>query len=223
ANAVAWAYVAGWVAAAVAGMAIALLVSRIVHGDVPDVRAALRGALWNLPGAIGIGIAAMLGFLLVGAPALALRAGYLRFGAGPLTTFLTAIDAAVLVAAALLAYVTYHLAQTALAIEDLGAGEALAKTIARVAAPGSLKRVAAASLAFLVTYAGIVFAWAWTYAGLWNWTHQAAPAVLASTLVAAALVPVLQVFVTMFYFDLRIRREAYDLEASLTAMEAAHV
>src|SRR5579883_1143943 len=54
--------IAGWLTGAVASMAIAIVVSRIVHADAPGMRGALRSAVRNVPGALAIGAAAVLAF-----------------------------------------------------------------------------------------------------------------------------------------------------------------
>lgn len=214
--------IAGFLTGAVASMAIAIAISRIARGEAARVRGALRAAVWNVPGTIGIGVAATLGFLVVAAPAMALRGG-LRFGVTPLSTVFATVDAAIVVSAAALTFFLSILAVNALAVENAGAKEAIAKTVARVLAPGSLKRVAGASLAAVAAYGGLIFAATAAFGALTKSTHQLAPAVAGCTLAIALALPVLDVFTTICYFDLRVRREAYDVDASWAAMEAAHV
>lgn len=111
-------------------------------------------------------------------------------------------------------------AMNAVVIEEIGPAAAIASGFGRVFGGKELPRALAFALAaFAVILGAQLVGSAVALAALF--VHSVLLEVVVSALLRAALAPFSIVLVAVYYFDVRIRREGYDLEAELERIAAA--
>ncbi len=205
----------------VATMATALMVSQLYAKAAPDWRGALLRGLAGIPRALGMGFLlvflAIIPLAVTAGPAIALaRAG----AAGLLIAIPFALACLAVIAAALLAQL---LALNAIAVEGAGATRALGRGLSAVFAGPQLARTAGMAVALILLSIGGSL----TVGFFAGFLQAALKSVLAAQVVEVVLLAVLSAFTdvgaAVYYFDMRIRRDGYDLEQSLDALEGAPV
>ena len=121
-----------------------------------------------------------------------------------------------------LVFIALAFAMNAVAIENAGPMAAIASGFARVFGGKELWRALVFALAaFAVIFGGSIVVSAVALLALF--AHAVAVEVVVSALLRAAIAPFSIVLVAVYYFDVRIRREGYDLEAEIERIAAAPV
>lgn len=121
-----------------------------------------------------------------------------------------------------LVFVALAFAMNAVVIENAGPMAAIASGFGRVFTGGELPRALLFSLAaFAVIFGGSLVISAVAMLALL--LHAVAVEVIVSALLRAAIAPFSIVLIAVYYFDVRIRREGYDLEAEIERIAAATV
>lgn len=118
-----------------------------------------------------------------------------------------------------LVFIALAFAMNAVAIESAGPMAAIASGFGRVFARKELGRALVFALAaFAVIFGGSMVVSAVALLALF--AHAVAVEVIVSALLRAAIAPFSIVLVAVYYFDVRIRREGYDLEAEIERIAA---
>ncbi len=121
-----------------------------------------------------------------------------------------------------LVFIALAFAMNAVAIENAGPMAAIASGFGRVFAGKEIGRALVFALAaFAVIFGGSIVVSAVALLALF--AHAVAVEVIVSALLRAAIAPFSIVLVAVYYFDVRIRREGYDLEAEIERIAAAPV
>ncbi len=121
-----------------------------------------------------------------------------------------------------LVFIALAFAMNAVAIENAGPMAAIASGFGRVFARKELGRALVFALAaFAVIFGGSMVVSAVALLALF--AHAVAVEVIVSALLRAAIAPFSIVLVAVYYFDVRIRREGYDLEAEIERIAATPV
>lgn len=121
-----------------------------------------------------------------------------------------------------LVFIALAFAMNAVAIENAGPMAAVASGFGRVFSRKELGRALVFAIAaFAVIFGGSIVVSAVAFLALF--AHAVAVEVVVSSLLRAAIAPFSIVLVAVYYFDVRIRREGYDLEAEIERIAAAPV
>jgi hypothetical protein len=208
--------------------AVAFGVARIYSGRPVEFRASFAGALahWGrLYGVLGmfflmaigayIALVVVLAFLAVAVVSLAARS--LAFGVAAGVIGVVVLLA--LIAAAILFAVAAAFAMYGVVIEGLGVFESIGVAFYRVFSRTEIGRAILLSIcAWLIAFTGqiliVILALAAQMAGL-IWLD-----VLLKTLSSALVYPFSIIIIVVYYFDVRIRREGYDLASKLANLTA---
>lgn len=201
-------------------MATTVTVGQIYQRSALDLRAALKSGVWNIPGALGSGITLSVVFL---APALILCSSIsvlLRLP-GPAVMGFSVLLLPISAIAVAMSDLTVTMAMATLTIEDCRTSDAIGRTLSRVLAGGEFRTSMLIALCLLVVQfvgglaAGFLGPW------LYRFTQSVLPYQVLVALVQLIVDPLVAILVTVYYFDIRIRREAFDLDMSLDGLEAS--
>jgi hypothetical protein len=211
--------------------AVSVGVAQLYRGRPVDFRACYRVALSRWPSMLGmllwdlcllvlwyllVLVVAVLSFLLA---ALLSKAAVI---AGVLAFIVAIVLTLAALASALPLFVALTCAMYAVPIERLGPLGALASGFSRIFSQAEFWRAtlfAIAALAAAVAGSALIG----VVTALLVFEHWLIPAVALSTLMNAAIAPFSIVLLAVYYFDVRIRREGYDLEAELERVTAPPV
>jgi hypothetical protein len=203
--------------------AVSVGVARLYRGRPVEFRACYRVALSRWPAMLGVlfwaivvlvlwylGVIAVTVLSFVVAALLAKTSvlfGVVLFIAAIVATFAA-------MATALPLFVALTCAMYAVPIERLGPLRALASGFSRVFSKAEFWRATLFALAALAAaFAGSAIVGIVT--AILIFEHWLIPAVILSTLMNALIAPFSIVLLAVYYFDVRIRREGYDLETEL--------
>jgi hypothetical protein len=205
----------------VAGVAAAAVVAQIYRKQDVDWRSAFLIGLQKLPGAIGVGIMTFLVFVIpllivVGIP---VGTGLFRF-----PNFLADIVAIPVIVAAAAVIAAYYVcgayAYAGMGIDDLGASDAVTRALSLLH-PQHLLR----NLLFALALATIGLGGPALGGALLGFTAVAFHSIAIGSALLALIVVIAgmlgNVLAAVFYFDVAVRREGYDMQAALDAMSTA--
>jgi hypothetical protein len=203
--------------------AVSVGVARLYRGRPVDFRACYRVALSRWPAMLGVLVWALVVLILWYVMVLAVAVLSFVFAAliakaSAILGVVVFIVAIVLTLAAFVSalplFVALTCAMYAVPIERLGPLGALASGFSRVFSKAEFWRATLFALAALAAaFAGSAIVGIVT--AILVFEHWLIPAVALSTLMNAAIAPFSIVLLAVYYFDVRIRREGYDLEAEL--------
>jgi hypothetical protein len=203
--------------------AVSVGVARLYRGRPVEFRACYRVALSRWPAMLGVLFWALVVLLLWYLMVLAVAV--LSFVLAALMSKASVISGVIVFAVAIVLtlaafasalpiFVALTCAMYAVPIERLGPLRALASGFSRVFSKAEFWRATLFALAaFAAAFAGSAIVGIVT--AILIVEHWLVPAVVLSTLMNAAIAPFSIVLLAVYYFDLRIRREGYDLEAEL--------
>jgi hypothetical protein len=203
--------------------AVSVGVARLYRGRPVEFRACYRVALARWPAMLGVLFWAIVVLALWYLAVLAVAV--LTFVIAALLSKASVILGVVLFIAAIVAtfaafasalplFVALTCAMYAVPIERLGPLRALASGFSRVFSKSEFWRATLFALAALAAaFAGSAIVGIVT--AILIFEHWLIPAVVLSTLMNAAIAPFSIVLLAVYYFDVRIRREGYDLETEL--------
>ncbi|HTU83105.1 MAG TPA: hypothetical protein VMF61_13305 [Candidatus Acidoferrales bacterium] len=209
--------------------AVTVGVARLYRGSAVDFRACYRASLQRWPSVLAlllleaaIFIAWYVGFVIAVA-VVAVLATLIARASVPLGVFVGVFGAIVFVAGLLVLaplIVALTFAMNAIVVEERSAVAALNAGFTRVFNRHEIWRALLFSIA-----AGAVMMAASSLTGLlaffFIFHHWIAAEVIVTSVFRAAIAPFSIVLLAIYYFDVRIRREGYDLEAGLDRLTQA--
>lgn len=208
-------------------VAIAAAIGRIYRGERPEWSACCAQAL-RRTGAILLTLIceiAMVGVVIfIGAIAMTLvfvAAFFLVRTSAALGIALFAAAVAIglaWLAAMLLCYLAFGFAYNALGIEDASFGAAIARGFSRVFNRSELIRALLICLALLVIYFGLA-AVSMSVALLLETLNLHVVNVIVSALISLITTAFLGILLSVYYFDVRIRREGLDMQAEIAGLQ----
>jgi hypothetical protein len=206
--------------------AVAVGVARLYQGRPVEFRVCYAASLRRWPNVFGV-ILLGLGILIAWHVAVASTGVVMAMLAGSLLVFSHAagIAAVVLVTIAILAMIftiipvvlALTFAMYAAVIEEKGAASAVASGIGRIFARKEFWRAVLFALASgAIGLGGSMLISGFTLVALV--LHQIAIGVFVETLLETLILPFSAVLMAVYYFDVRIRREGFDLEIELARL-----
>lgn len=209
--------------------AVALGVARIYTGGTVDVRACYARAFREFWPTIGMLVMDFL--ILVGAYAALMLVAGIGFGLGIVIAGIgrwfgvfvfaaTAVVVLAIVALMAMFFIALAFAMFALIIEDAPVFEAIGRGFRRVFERREMGRAALFALAL---FAIVVLNLIVTYAvmGLALYLHQPWLVTLENVVLSTIVNAFFTILLVVYYYDVRIRHEGFDLEAQLVALNAA--
>jgi hypothetical protein len=205
----------------ITALATAAVVAQIYRQEELDWRAALSigfGRFFRVLGAsILIGLMMFIPLAIV--LGIGFAAGLFKF-ANPVAD----VIAVTFIAAAALWFIAgtlvYAYTVSAIAIDDYGISDSIGKAFELFAGPQA-GRALTFALAFALISVGVSFAGSALLAFIATSLHSAPLAYAVNAILLFGSYLVGDALIAVYYFDVRIRREGYDLQVSLDAMESA--
>lgn len=210
-------------------VAIAAAVGEIYRTGQAHASASFSSALRRAGGilvAVLCEIAVMLVVIFAGAIAMSIvfAIAFLLFRSSPalgVTAFIAGIIVAIVwLLLMLLCYVAFAFAYTALGIEGVGGGSAIARGFSRIFNRGELLRATLVCLALVAIYIGLTVV-SVSVAALFESVHLHVLTVIVSALISLVTTAFLGILLAVYYFDVRVRREGLDIAAEIEGMQSA--
>lgn len=205
----------------VSTIAVAKVISEIYRGGDPGWREPLWSALRRFTRGIGAMFLIGFAFFTVAAMLFGLFVMDTVFGFGIVDrVVVVGIVAVVGVFAIITGTMTFLYALNAIAIEDYRAGESVSKALELLSGTEMGKSLAFGLVLSVVTYGGAI-ANSYLEVGLKQWLHNYPIAAAAAFGLAVVISSITDVLVPVYYFDVRIRRDGYDLQVALDALKSS--
>lgn len=213
-----------------ATVAIAAAAGRIYRGERPDWRASYGVALrhWSsvllaLICEIAMLVALIFAYVLIASVALAAALVIARSSpaAGAAAFALAGVVLVALLLGLFLFYLAFALAFNAIGIDELPFNDAIARGFNGVFNRAEIGKASLVCLALAAAYTGVMIAGIALAAVFTGAMHSAAINSVAQGLITLVSTVFPAMLVAVYYFDVRLRREGYDLQADLSRLEPA--
>jgi hypothetical protein len=212
---------------AFAFVAIARAVGALYRGETPQWRACYALALQRTVTIVATLVCevAIIVFAIVGgaiAMGLTFAVAYLIVRSSAIFAVVVLIAAAIVAllwfVALLLCYLACGFAYSAIGVERLGAAAAIGRGFARIFSRAELWRAVLVCLALLAIYVGIAAVTIGVQAVFESLNLQPV-SVLVNAVLSLVTTSFLGILIAVYYFDVRVRREGLDLQASIDALQ----